>query len=165
MNASETISICAITLTVCGLYATMRHNMLSVTPHLDGCHNKDMTPEGFLFSYDISNNGIGPAKIKNFILYRNGKPTPRGNGDYIEAVIREHLGERVYHQIKRQFNIGNNSSIRAGNTIRIIELLFPTAKPEDVEKIIKELQEIDLRIEYQSFYGQKFVLDTRDRTK
>jgi hypothetical protein len=168
MTVSNTISLIvsasAILLTFYGLYATRRHNRLSVTPHLSGCRNNDITNEGFLFSYDISNNGIGPAKIKKFNLFRHGKIFPKGNVDYVEALICEHLGNRLNRQILHQFNFGNDVSMKAGETRCIVKILFPGAKRNDQENILKELDGLDALIEYESFYGQKFVFDTRDKT-
>lgn len=103
MNATNivtvVISLCAIALTSYGLYATRRHNRLSVTPHLTDYTNRLITNEGLILSYDISNNGIGPAKIKSFVLFREGKPYPRGKGDYVESFVREHLGNRLKYDV------------------------------------------------------------------
>jgi hypothetical protein len=157
------ISLCAISLTAYGLYATRRHNRLSVTPHLSGCRNKDMTSEGFWFSYDISNNGIGPAKIKKFILFRNGKISPKGKDDYVEALIHQHLGDQLNYQIVHQFNFGNDVSMKAGDTRCIVKIFFPGAKQADQENLLKRLEGLDAQIEYESFYGQKFIFDTKDK--
>jgi hypothetical protein len=157
------ISFCAILLTAYGLYATRRHNRLSVTPHLSGCTNKDFTDEGFLFSYGISNNGIGPAKIKKFILFRHGKVFPKGKDDHVGALIREHLGDQMNYQIVHQFNFGKDVSMKAGDTRCIVKIFFPGAKQNDQENILKNLEGLEARIEYESFYGKKDFLDTRGK--
>jgi hypothetical protein len=157
------IALCAILLTAYGLHATRRHNRLSVTPHLNGCSNILTTDEGLTFSYEIGNNGIGPARIKKFLLFQDGKLFPKGNDDYVESLIREHLGDRLNYQIRHNFNFGKDASLKAGDTCRIVEIFFPGAKSQDKEKILKIFVGMDLRIEYESFYGQKFVFDTENK--
>jgi hypothetical protein len=157
------IALCAVLFTAYGLAATRRHNRLSVTPHLNGCSNSSTTNEGLVFSYDISNNGIGPARIKKFILFRDGKPFPKGNGDYVESLILEHLGEQLKYQITYSFNFGTDASLKSGDTCRIVEILFLEAKSQDKEKILKNLEGLDLCIEYESFYRQKFVFRTENK--
>ncbi len=140
----------------------MRHNKLSVTPHLSGCSNKETTNEGSVFSYEVSNNGIGPAKIKSFVLFRDGKPFPKGKGDYVEELIREHLGNQLNYQIIHNFNYGKDVSMKVGDTRCILKIFFPGAKQDDQEKILKNFEALRLRIEYESFYGEKFIFDSRD---
>jgi hypothetical protein len=47
----------------------------------------------------------------------------------------------------------------------ILEIFFPGAKLENREQILGMFEGIGLRIEYESFYGQKFVLDRRNENK
>lgn len=154
---SLSIALCALILTGYGLFATRRHNRLSVTPHLSGYSNTLTTNEGLVFSYDISNNGIGPARIKRFTLFKQGKPFPSGNGDYVESLIREHFGDQFKYQITYSFNFGTDASFKSGDTRRIIEILFPAVKSQDKEKVFKIFEGLDLCIEYESLYGQKFI--------
>jgi len=159
------ISLCAIALTAYGLYATRRHNRLSVTPHLADYNNKSITNEGLIISYDISNNGIGPAKIKSFVLFREEKPFPRGNDDYVDSFVRAHLGNRLKYEVRHSFNFGNYDSLKAGDTRNVLNIFFPGAKSEDRGKILEMFGGIGLRIEYESFYGEKFVLERKSDSK
>lgn len=159
---SLVISICALALTVYSLYATRRHNRLSVVPHLHGYENESTDDKGLTYSYDISNNGIGPARIKKFILLRHDKAFPKGEGNYVRSSISEHLGNQVNYEIKFSFNFGYDASLRAGETRRIVEMFFPGVKTGEEDKFWRLLKGMALRIEYESFYGQKFVFDTRN---
>ena len=103
IHSSDIISACAICLTLYGLYATRRHYRLSMTPHITGCSNKNLTDQGFTLSYVVSNNGIGPARIKKFSLFHNGKIFPKGNGDYVESLSGDGSGGPFKHsEMKRQ---------------------------------------------------------------
>jgi hypothetical protein len=159
---SLVISICAVSLTAYGLYATRRHNRLSVTPHIVGCSNIVYNPNDIIYSYDLSNNGIGPARIKKFILLKDDKEFPKGKGDYVESLIHEHLRNRINYQIKNTSNFGTKSSMRAGTTQRIAEIVFPGKIKSDLEKIASIVKGMDMRIEYESFYGVPDYFDTRE---
>lgn len=166
ITASDVTSVCAILLSLYALVSTRRHNRLSVTPHLADYTNKLTTNEGLTLTYDISNNGIGPARIKSFVLFRDGKAFPKkGEGDYVESFVREHLGKKLNYEIAHNFNFGEDDSLKAGDTRRMVQIFFPRAKPEDREKILALFDGIGIRIEYESFYGQKFVFDRRKETK
>lgn len=159
------ISLCAVALTAYGLYATRRHNRLSVTPHLADYTNKSATNEGLVISYEVSNNGIGPAKIKTFALFREGKQFPKGKDDYVDSFVRAHLGNRLKYDIRHSFNFGEDDSLKAGDTRHILNIFFPGAKSEDREKILGMFEGIAIRIEYESFYGEKFVLERKNENK
>lgn len=164
MTASIFIAICALFLTLYGLWATRRHNRLSVTPHLCSVTNKLMTDAGLVFSFDISNNGIGPARIKKFVLFRNGQEFPKPENDitdYVDSLIREHLANRIKFQIKFTFNFGNDVSLKVGDTKCLTEIFFPDVKGEGQSAALKTLEGLDVLIEYESYYGQKFIFDTR----
>ena len=159
---SLVISLCAVSLTAYGLYSTWRHNRLSVTPHITGCSNTNNAPEGVIFSYDVSNNGIGPARITKFMLFKDGEEFPKRNGDYVESLILEHLGKRIDYQIKFTFNFGTKASMKAGTTQRMAEILFPKTTKADHERIGNVVKGMDMRIEYESFYGVPDHFDTRE---
>jgi hypothetical protein len=103
----------------------------------------------------------GQQKLKNFVLFRDGKVFPKGKGDYVEALIREHLGNRLNYQILHQFNFGNDVSMKVGDTRCIAKVFFPGAKQNDQENILKNIEGLGMRIEYESFYGQKFIFDSK----
>jgi hypothetical protein len=162
MNPGHIIAICALALTLYGLYATRRHNRLSLTPHLCGCRNKLTTNDGLTFTYTVSNNGIGPARITSFVLWRDSKPFARGVGEYIEDFIRELVGDKLKYEIKSSSTLGDKTSMRPGDSTRIIEIYFPGAKRGDEAKIQEFIGAAAVRIEYESIYRKRFVFDSRD---
>jgi hypothetical protein len=168
MNVSIIISTCALALTLYGLWATRWHNRLSVTPHLCSFSHKLMKDDGLYLIYELSNNGIGPARITKFILFREGREVPRLQDElfeYVDSVVKAHLQGRVNFQINHSFDFGYDVSMKAGETRRIVELFFPGVKQEQREAVLKTIKGLDARIEYQSFYGQKFAFDTRTKAK
>ena len=161
MTTDTIIAGGALALSLYGIYATSRHNRLSVTPFIFGMRCKVTDHHGLTIAYDIFNHGTGPAKITGFILLTKDKPLPEGKGDPIERWIRDHVGDKVKYQMKSHRNLGQNYSLMPGTSCRIIEAYFPGAKPSDLDQIEKTFDGLDIRIEYQSFYGLKFAFDTR----
>lgn len=159
---SIVLSLCAISLTAYGAYATRRHNRLSVTPHLSSCTGNDLTDNGLLFSFEISNNGIGSAKIKDLVLFQHGEIFPKGKTAYIEDLIKKHLGTSMEYQIVHQYNFGTSVSIRAGDTRCLVKVFFPGVNRDSQARVLNSLEGLDICIKYESFYGEKFTFDTRD---
>ncbi len=119
--------------------------------------------EGFVFSYDISNNGIGPARIKSFVFFRDGKPFPKptdGFTNYTDAMIRSLLGNKFKFHINSTYSFGNDISLKAGDSRRIAEVLFPEIRAGEEEKVLNEIKGTKLVINYESFYGKEFVFDS-----
>lgn len=120
-----------------------------------------MTDAGFVLSYDLSNNGIGPAKIKKFTLLVDKKPFPMpDNGDYIEKFVRENLKTGYIYEIRKSYNFGDHPSvIKSGATYRLVEIIFPGTKSTDKEEILKSFNPLGLCVEYESFYEERFTFN------
>jgi len=163
-NASNVISSCALLLTVCSLWMTRRHQKLSVTPHLGGFSNRNITDEGLIFSYELSNNGIGPARIKKFVWLLHGKefagPADK-YGNYTEALLREHLGNKIGYTIRNAFTFGVDSCLKQGDAQNIVDLFIPGVNQSNLTEVLAKIEGVELMVEYESFYGQRFVFDTR----
>ena len=91
----DVLSLTAIIISVCALFVTIfqsrqivKHNKLSVTPHLtfDSFVDED---EGTI-SLSISNTGVGPAIISEFILKDDGKKLP---------VLAAQLGQILFQNL------------------------------------------------------------------
>jgi hypothetical protein len=164
MTASIFTSVCALFLTLYGLWATRRHNRLSVTPHLCSHTNKLITEAGLVLTYEISNNGIGPARIKKVVLFRNDQEFPKPENDvteHVHSLIRAHLDNQIKFTINHSFSFGNDFSLKAGDAKRIAEIFFPEVKEDTSPTALKKLEGLDMLIEYESYYGQKLTFDTR----
>lgn len=157
--------ICVVALTAYGLYAKRRQNRLSVTPHLADYTNTSTTNEGMFLSYDLSNNGVGLARIRSFVLSHHGKPFPKGKYDYVETFVRAHLGTEPKYDVRHTFNFGEDDSLKPGDTRNMLTMLFLGAKRQDRETILRMFEGIGIRIEYESLYGEKFILERKNEDK
>ena len=167
-NASNVIALCALGLTCYNLWATRRHNRLSVTPFLSGHTNKLMTDAGLTFSYEVTNSGIGPAKIKKFTLLRHGEEFPKTTDKFVEytdTLIRAHLGNQLAYNINHAFTFGEKTCLKPGETRKVAEIFFPGVNQSNQEDVLAKIEGMDLVIRYESFYGQEFIFDTRTGEK
>lgn len=162
MSAEVIIAGCALILTIYELHANRRHNRLSVVPHIVSSFHKDWNNDGLTATYDICNHGIGPARIKKFTLYIKGEVfTPPEKKEPIESLICTHVAGRLKYDIKKQAFPGRDYSILAGQSYRLCEIQFPNAKTADLDGMDEIWKGMDIRIEYESFYGVGYVFDTR----
>lgn len=154
------ISACALCLTLYQIYATRRHNRLSVTPHLCGCANTSADPGGVTYSYEVSNCGIGPARVKKFQLFHNGKPWATESHDDIHVLMETLFKGRLKYEFRNSYFIGEEEGLRPGDTRLIAKVFFPGLVHTDRNKILEIVGETRVRIEYESFYGEKFIFDS-----
>jgi len=167
-DAGNLIALLAFGLTCYNLWATRRHNQLSVKPFLTGHTHKLTTNEGLVYSYEVTNSGVGPAIIKEFQFLRHNCVFPRSKDNdkhYTENLIHEHLGNRFKYTIIHSFSFNPNSCLRAGESRKIAELFFPGVSQSNQKELFEKIQGVELTILYESFYGQRFNFDTRKDSK
>ena len=154
---SVVIALCAFCLTVYQANATRRHNRLSVRPHLcEKAYTDEHPLKGMTYTYEVGNNGIGPARIKSFKIYWKGKLWPRPWGDDFTSLLNELLRNRLNYVFQSSFAFGDES-IRSGERQVLLRLFFPDLTRNDRDKILTIMSELKLRIAYESFYGEEFI--------
>jgi hypothetical protein len=108
----------------------------------------------------IHNHGVGPARIKSFDFFLDGKPFT-SQLDPVEALIEAGLGGKVQYKILSQGCPGKDYCIIAGQTYRLAEIFIPGAKQADEPRLTKLFERMNYRIEYESLYRIGYTLDTR----
>ncbi len=143
---------------------TRHHNRLSVKPHLVKSHQVDWNNDGAVFTVDLCNHGIGPARIKNATLFLDGNRFSSPKGNPVEELIHARIAGKIAGYTVRKCSWpSNNYSLVAGQVYRMLELFIPGAKKSD-ESVINDLfNGTDIRIEYESFYEEPDVLDSRKK--
>lgn len=167
MIADTIIAGSAVALTLYTINATHRHNRLSVTPHLTGHDSRNATNEGVTFTCDIRNSGLGPARIKSFTLFLDGKPFTTPDDNPVEAIFKELLNGKAQYVLKRTWwarKNRNGLSLIAGQSVSFCEVFFPALTKADEEKVNDLAKRMALRIEYESFYGEHFVFESEHLT-
>lgn len=163
MTTDTIIAGSAFVLSIYGIFSTKRHNRLSVTPHIVANRHFTRRDDGFLYSYDLCNHGVGPARITAFTVLLDGKPFTCAKGkDLIEELFIARIAGRVEYTMLISSVPQRNYCLLPGQTHRICEFFIPGATRADEDRLNAVFKGTDLRVEYESFYSEKFVFDTRD---
>lgn len=157
--SSTIIALCALVFTAYQAVATRKHNKLSVKPHLTTFSKSN--PDSF--TVQLSNNGLGPAIIRNYVLEFDNKPYEFKDSDEATKYLRELLGDLV-GELKVAILI-NGHAISAKDNIDILDITYKHKDHNEFEKLKTIIKRMALRVEYQSIYGNKFTYhSTRSHT-
>ena len=159
--ANTIIAVCALVVAVYSIYATIRHNKLSVTPKLVRKTHRNRQDKGIVVTFDLSNHGLGPARIVGCDFFLKGKPFS-ARYDPVEALIKAGLEGKVSYQIVSQGFPGRDYCLLVGENFRVAEIFLPGAKQSDEERLNEIFGRMNFRVEYESLYGVRYFLDTRD---
>lgn len=157
-NSSSIIAICALILTVWQLFVTRRHNKLSVTPYLTTWSHIDH--DNGNYSLDIMNNGVGPALIKTFQIFVDGRKVESQDLGLMEKTLEILFPTSVYKYSSYKSYLSDGYMMATNEkrnlvSIQFVGQNFPT--PEEIKRISDRVKII---IEYESIYRQKLTYDS-----
>jgi len=149
------IAVCALVLTVWQGMIVRRHNRLSVTPYLNTWRH--FNEQIGHFSYEICNNGIGPAIIQSLSIHVDGQPIEGEGPEIIEKALKIFFPKHSY--TSTQSFVEHDYLISPKEKIALIDVRFlkPSPSQEEVKNAIERTR---LIIAYKSIYRKKFLLDT-----
>lgn len=160
-NVSLIVSVCALWLTLQQIWATYKHNRLSVRPLL--ATNLEKTaplnaPDVVLVTASISNCGLGPAIIQKFEVLFGGVPLQAETPEQLGKMVQEKLGAEIldsYYKLLRKHHV-----MRAGESFDLarITVRAPTLQQQEA------FAQLHVRVAYESAYGNKRTYDSRDHT-
>ena len=155
--AAILIAMLAFFLSMWQFLALRTHNRLSVKPHLSYEMFNVRTDMGF--GINICNKGIGPAIIKKFqIFIDNTEIISETNQIWLKALQVMNCNYK-FIQVD---SLGKDTSISAGEKLPLLTI------DEDVNKEQEELFQnalirLDISIQYESIYKQKFTAKLKDQ--
>jgi hypothetical protein len=161
-NAEALIALAAMVIAAGSLWLQMRHNKLSVRPHL----TSDALTDAVAGTYTINlrNAGLGPAFITEFKVLKNGVSVSSTGDATPTNPYKELIGEV---SCTSQFShIYPGSAILPGATVPILAVKLeerssvPEKRVLTVRELHKELEAYDLLVHYKSAYGTKDDYDT-----
>lgn len=157
--SSAVIALCALGLTIWQAEIARRHNRLSVTPHLTTwAHSEQATGR---HSIEILNNGIGPALIKSFSVEVDGQPIGGEGSEPIEKALEILFPQYGYVSYQSYMARGYMMSPKEARSLVTIQFLGASLpREEEVNHVLKRAR---LLIDYESIYGDKYLLDTDAR--
>ncbi len=161
MSIELFIAICAALFTFYQAWLARHHNRLSVQPHLQWSHARTWKDDGFEYRLMVENYGLGPARIKKIELLLNKEAFVAETDDPIREIVKKAFQNVIPYRVKNSSFPARGYMLKAQSEYPVISLSFPGLKEADVSKLEGLRTSIDLRIEYESMYGDARVLDTR----
>ncbi len=162
-NAANIIALASAAFVAYQAWLTRIHNRLSVRPHLQ-THTSTHTELGHLptlsYVYELRNNGLGPAVIKDWTVFLDGVKQVLPTGKVVDQLIRGLIPNPL--QITTRF-IGQDEVIRANDSQVLLAIRLPPLNGEQLKAFEEQLNRLDLVVNYTSMYGEKVQpLDTRE---
>ena len=165
-NYEAVVAVSALFIAFYSAQQTRKHNRLSVKPHITAFPNTDINPRECLLSVELMNNGLGPAIIKKYLIYFDGKIVADTDyntlKNFFDNLIKSKKKEVYQHTIAA---LGKDYAMPANEKRVIISIKFPIKSKETEKEFEELLDKFDLIVEYESFYGKKFLFDSRGQEK
>jgi hypothetical protein len=163
-NWQGIVATLALIVAVHEVRSTRAHNRLSVLPQIDTFIKTDEIDQTIEVS--LHNGGLGPARIKEFTVYCNGRRLSEDSiGDALSFASGEILKGNVC-----TINVGGPDPgyvLTAGANGLLLHWKFSGSHKLTVSEMRSLLHKIDFTVKYESFYKKQMpLLDTRkDRGK
>ena len=155
--SSVVIALCALAISIWQGAQARKHNRLSFRPHLATWTHKNA--ETGSYEVELMNNGLGPAMIKKFALFVDGKLISGDGTEPIEKTLKI-LFPNIPYQSQQSY-LSNGYSMAPKERCSIIKLRFTTPQLLTLELVEHASRRCDLEICYTSFYGEVFHLSTQ----
>jgi hypothetical protein len=158
--ASSLVALLALGVAIWNSWVQRDHARRSVTPHLDFIYG---VIEHGPMALHLVNNGLGPARLLSFSLLLDGEAVrPMYSlGLWQSASLRGELslpGHRNEPRVGELFPAG--SRLVLVDFGPEFDLLSSDSEPEQLSRMAadfeQKLSRFDLRVEYESLYGERF---------
>jgi hypothetical protein len=146
------IALVALFLSIWQAHQYRRHNQLSVRPFVQLI--REMAAGEPVNGLLVTNAGFGPAIIKDFRIYVDGKvmPDDDDNCGWTHAIRLLNLKRRPVEN----FCLAKGGSIRAGETYPLLSIKKEYLTRDDFRFLKKAIRRVHLCIQYASLYDEEF---------
>ncbi|PTU65137.1 hypothetical protein DB032_09450 [Chromobacterium sp. Panama] len=159
-NGGTVVAILAMIATGWQAWLTRRHNKLSVRPALAGW--EELEEEELCYAFSLSNNGIGPAFIKSFLIFVDGKQV-EGTGSTLVQKVSQLLFQGMSPRLGPWSVLVPGYYMRADEKMPIVTVTFRTEHSSVFHEVLRSArQRVRIIIKYESMYGESFTYDSND---
>lgn len=137
------------------------HNKLSVKPHLQWSRARNWADDGGRFKVSIQNTGFGPAKLLSLRFFLDGVEFKVKSGEELDKLIAAPFAGKVPLSILSSSLPSKDFVIDSKTDYVLAHVFFPMLTRKDAVENESVVRRIDLVVEFESFYGEKDVLDSR----
>lgn len=143
-----------------------KHSKISVMPHLHVEIGLAGSERGGGIHLSIANNGLGPAIVKSFRIYREGKSVDlRGSSDNVDGSLRSLIDLDLHYSY--QFTTFKGVAI-IGPSVQVPVIVIngfttdPKHPERTLQSICSRLAELDIEIEYEDAFRELFFFNSQD---
>jgi len=159
-NMEAIVAVCALLLTIYQFISSHKHNKLSVTPYIANYSETTENDNNAVFSFEVANNGIGPAKIKTWEVCLNKENIEKSKFSSLENYVNYVLAGRKSSVSFGHLQKGHLMSI--GEVKNVLKVTADINNKKEFIEIKEELNKLGLIVKYQSIYGDEYTLDTHN---
>lgn len=142
---------------------TQEHNKKSVEPILSTLYKTELISSNdkkSLESFEIKNCGFGPAILKSFILIKDNKAY-----NNMFDIYKQIIGTPQYDADSSMVHTMENIVIASNETVTIFKFYFKKSSAFPEVMVFHELaKEVSLKVEFETFYGEKRSYDIESIT-
>jgi hypothetical protein len=161
-SSSAVISVCALFLTSYQVWATRKHNKLSVQPRLTTYRHieRDVADEKVIRVFaGLRNSGLGPAYIQSFEILVNDVPFLITETEDFYKLINQSLTATLVQS--RIEVLRKNHVLSKDEKADLIDLKIL----DGTALTLIQLEEFHVRVIYESAYGDTFTYDSRSHLR
>jgi len=140
---------------------TQRQNRLSCQPHLTSHSYADSREDGVYMSYSVNNHGLGPAFIKDVQLFLDEQPFELGRAP-IKAIANAVFGNLEGFDVKKHSWMKPGYAFPEKAAYSYGLFFFKGMSEETYAETEDAFERMQIRIEYESIYGERFVFNSRE---
>jgi len=158
--AAVIIALIALALGILDHSETRKHDRLSVVPRLTYDYLLASVHQDI--SIEISNNGLGPAIVKEFNIYMDGKKLEDFGARgwlYAMELLLNVLSETAQPNV---FFFNSGDTMKRGDTKKLISFSRENLTQEDMLVIIDFFSRLSINIKYESLYGDTYAIDINE---
>ena len=161
-TSSVVIALAALFVACWQGHLTRRHNCLSVLPSLQTHTEQSNSGLAGCVELTLSNSGVGPAIIKTIQLKKNGKPVGELSNELVDAELNN---LRLKTKNVRTLWMEPEYFMSEKEKLSLVLIEFESTDPKVtasslLDKIRQIFDSYEIKITYESVYGDKFELDT-----
>ncbi len=139
-NFEAILAICALVLTVNRISVMRKHNKISVKPFLTDHISKSLDDKNhYNYSFELINNGLGPAFIKSFSITFDNKVMSYKDDDDLKVKLQELLPHGTVQSARI---LGDGYALAAKERCELLNIYAVTRASDKMEAIKNTLNKL-----------------------
>ena len=156
--ATAVVALLALCLAIYEGMQSRKHHRISLKPKLVLDTSKGNNPTNV--EVKLVNSGLGPATIKSMKIFLSGQELDGNLEENLKKSIERHIAGLSTQQ-KSTSVMNPGYVLRASQESQIARVVLAPNEKCSPEELVEKLNVIDVVVEYESFYGEPDMYDSR----